>query len=335
MVSSIQTHDSNLHKRAGKRSWKDYLGIAARGFCMGAADVVPGVSGGTMAFILGIYDELINALHSFNIQLVRQLLRLQLSEALSAVPWKFLLALAAGIVSAIALLARPLKHALDTHPSLIFAFFFGLVLASVWVVRRRVERWTLPRAGLLLLAAAGAFALVGLTPTQTPAEPLSFFLSGVVAICAMILPGISGSFILVLLGKYEQLIGAVTQFDASVLIVFVAGCAVGLLSFVRVLRWLLRHYHSATLSALTGFMLGSLRRVWPWQDPNANNALVNVLPSQLDSDVLLATVLALLGMVLVIGLEQLAERRDRTRAMHASARDAMHHPAQVGAEQQM
>ncbi|MFN3704377.1 MAG: DUF368 domain-containing protein [Thermoflexales bacterium] len=302
---------------------------------MGAADVVPGVSGGTMAFILGIYDELINALHSFNIQLIRQLLRLQLSEVLSAVPWKFLLALAAGIVSAIALLARPLKHALDTHPSLVFAFFFGLVLASVWVVRRRVERWTLPRAGLLLLAAAGAFALVGLTPTQTPAEPLSFFLSGVVAICAMILPGISGSFILVLLGKYEQLIGAVTQFDASVLIVFVAGCAVGLLSFVRVLRWLLRHYHGATLSALTGFMLGSLRRVWPWQDPNANNALVNVLPSQLDSDVLLATVLALLGVVLVIGLEQLAKRRDRTRALHASARDAMHHPAQVGAEQQM
>ncbi len=310
MVSDAQTHYERTGARQHKaRSLKDYAGITARGFCMGAADVVPGVSGGTMAFILGIYDELIQALHSFNLQVARNVLRLRLREAFGDVPWQFLVALLVGILSAIALLSRPLKYALDTHPSLVFAFFFGLVLASVWVVRRRVAQWTPALVGLLVVAAAGAFVLVGMAPTQTSSEPIFFFLSGVVAICAMILPGISGSFILVLLGKYEQIISAVTQLNIGVLMVFLAGCVIGLLSFVRVLRWLLRRYHNATLSVLTGFMLGSLRRVWPWQHADADGTLVTLLPSHLSGEVMLAIVLAMVGVVLVIGLEKLAERR--------------------------
>jgi putative membrane protein len=210
------------------------------------------------------------------------------------------------------LLARPLKHALETHPSLVFAFFFGLVLASVLVVRKRVTRWTPTRIGLLGAAAMGAFVLVGLAPTKTPNDPLFLFLSGAIAICAMILPGISGSFILVLLGKYEQVIGAVAQLDIVTLVIFAAGCVVGLLSFVRLLRWLLRHYHDATIAVLTGFMLGSLRRVWPWQDFTADGTLSLAWPAAINGEVILAAALVMIGVGLVLLLERLAEQRGAT-----------------------
>lgn len=306
--------DSTLPKHASSRSFKDYLLISARGFCMGAADVVPGVSGGTMAFILGIYDELIGAIHSINATFIRHVLGLRLREALAHVPWQFLLALLSGIMMAIFLLARPLKHALETHPSLVFAFFFGLVLASVLVVRKRVARWTPTRIGLLVAAALGAFVLVGLAPTETPNNPLVLFLSGMVAICAMILPGISGSFILVLLGKYEQVIGAVAQLDIVTLAIFAAGCIVGLLSFVRVLRRLLCGYHDATIAVLTGFMLGSLRRVWPWQDFTADGTLSLTWPAAINGEVILAAALVVIGVGLVLVLERLAEQRGATAA---------------------
>ena len=291
------------------RSFKDYLLISARGFCMGAADVVPGVSGGTMAFILGIYDELIGAIHSFNGALIRHLIGLHLRQALAQVPWRFLLALMVGIAVAIFLLARPLKYALETHPSLVFAFFFGLVLASVLVVRKRVVCWTPKRISLLGVAALGAFVLVGLAPAETPNTPVVLFLSGLIAICAMILPGISGSFILVLLGKYEQVIGAVAQLDIAPLVVFAAGCVVGLLSFVRVLRWLLHYYQDATVAVLTGFMLGSLRRVWPWQDFGADGVLSLTWPAAINSEVVLAVALVVIGAGVVLLLERLAEQR--------------------------
>jgi putative membrane protein len=307
-----QANTDSTALKNSSRSFKDYLLISARGFCMGAADVVPGVSGGTMAFILGIYDELIGAIHSINGTFIRHVLGLRLREALAQVPWQFLLALMAGIVAAIFLLARPLKHALETHPSLVFAFFFGLVLASVLVVRKRVTRWTPTRIGLLGAAAMGAFVLVGLAPTKTPNDPLFLFLSGAIAICAMILPGISGSFILVLLGKYEQVIGAVAQLDIVTLVIFAAGCVVGLLSFVRLLRWLLRHYHDATIAVLTGFMLGSLRRVWPWQDFTADGTLSLAWPAAINGEVILAAALVMIGVGLVLLLERLAEQRGAT-----------------------
>ena len=307
-----QANTDSTALKNSSRSFKDYLLISARGFCMGAADVVPGVSGGTMAFILGIYDELIGAIHSINGTFIRHVLGLRLREALAQVPWQFLLALMAGIVAAIFLLARPLKHALETHPSLVFAFFFGLVLASVLVVRKRVTRWTPTRIGLLGAAAMGAFVLVGLAPTKTPNDPLFLFLSGAIAICAMILPGISGSFILVFLGKYEQVIGAVAQLDIVTLVIFAAGCVVGLLSFVRLLRWLLRHYHDATIAVLTGFMLGSLRRVWPWQDFTADGTLSLAWPAAINGEVILAAALVMIGVGLVLLLERLAEQRGAT-----------------------
>lgn len=292
---------------ARSRSLLDYLSVTARGFCMGAADVVPGVSGGTMAFILGIYDELLAAIHAVNLGFARRLVQLRWREALAEFPWRFLLALGLGIGLAIAILARPLSHALETHPSLVWAFFFGLVLASVIVVRRRVSRWTPLNLALAGVAVVGSYILVGLAPTETPNDPWFVFLSGAIAICAMILPGISGSFILVLLGKYQHILGAVTRLDVATLLIFAAGCAVGILAFVRLLRWLLRRYHDPTVAVLAGFMLGSLRKVWPWKD--ALDGQTNALPGAFTPEVALAIALMALGVVLVIALDQIAARR--------------------------
>lgn len=297
------------------RSLKDYFWIAARGFCMGAADVVPGVSGGTMAFILGIYDELLNAIHAVNLDFVRRLLTLRWREAFAHFPWRFLLALGLGIGAAIFSLARGLRWMLEHHPSLVWAFFFGLVLASVIVVRKRVRRWTPMAIALAALAAVGAYVLVGLTPTQTPDTPWFLFLSGAIAICAMILPGISGAFILVLLGKYQYVLDAVVHLDVFTLAFVAAGCVVGLLSFVRLLRWLLQHHHDPTVAVLAGFMLGSLRKVWPWKETLAGSVdahfaqEINVLPSAFSPEVGLALALLLLGVALVWGIEYLAARR--------------------------
>jgi putative membrane protein len=303
----------------------EYLGLAARGFCMGAADIVPGVSGGTMAFILGIYEELIQAIHTLNLDFVRRLVRGQWREAFDHFAWPFLLAVGLGIGTAIFTLARGIRWALHHHPSLVWAFFFGLVLASVVTVRKRVARWTganLLAAGLAML---GAYWLVGLLPVRTPDAPWFLFLSGALAICAMILPGISGAFILVLLGKYQTVLEAVVQRDVITLGLVAAGAAVGLMSFARLLRWLLRRYHDLTVAMLTGLMLGSLRKVWPWKETLvlgsgvAHEVEVNVLPGAFTPEVGLAVGLAMLGMVLVLGLDRLtAESRVSPSAEPAS-----------------
>ncbi len=292
---------------ARNRSLIDYFWVTVRGFCMGAADVVPGVSGGTMAFILGIYDELINAIHAVNIRFVRRLISLRWREAFADFPWRFLLALGMGIGLAIVLLSRPLSHALQTSPSLVWAFFFGLVLASVLVVRKRVRRWTPLTIALAGVSIVGAYILVGLTPTETPNDAWFIFISGAIAICAMILPGISGSFILVLLGKYQYILGAVTRLDVATLAIFVAGCATGIVTFARVLRWLLRRYHDPTVAVLAGFMLGSLRKVWPWKEVVDGQA--NVLPQALTPEVALALALMVAGAALVIAIDLIAARQ--------------------------
>ena len=223
----------------GNRSFISYFLIWLKGFCMGAADVVPGVSGGTMAFILGIYEELIGAIRSFDIVFVKRLFSLRIKKALDHVPWPFLLALGIGIFTAIFSLARILSWLLENRPVFIWSFFFGLVLASIFTVGRHLNKWNLPLIGWLLLGAVGAYLLVGMVPVSTPETPWFLVLSGAVAICAMILPGISGSFILVLMGKYDYLLRAVNNRDFLTLALAATGAAIGLISFVRLLSWLL------------------------------------------------------------------------------------------------
>lgn len=240
-------------------------GIFLRGLLMGAADIVPGVSGGTMAFITGIYDTLLGSIRSFDLQFLAKLFRLDIAGAWQHVNGTFLLALLLGIATSILSLAQLVSWLLEFHPVPLWAFFFGLILASALVLLWEVSEWS-AAVVLSLLAGVGIALLIALSPAIRLDFGLAgVFLAGFVAICAMILPGISGSFILVLLGMYGPVLEAIKAFDLVFLLVFAVGCASGLLCFSRVLHWLLHRYHQATMALLTGFLFGSLPVVWPWK----------------------------------------------------------------------
>jgi putative membrane protein len=245
-----------------------------------------------------------------NLNFMRLIVTLHWREALQIFPWRFLLALGFGIATAILSLSRPIHWALEEHPSLVWAFFFGLVLASITVVRKRVQRWTLWLWAVSLLTATLTFHGVALIPVETPHTPFFVFLSGAIAICAMILPGISGAFILVLLGKYRHLLGAVITFDLFILIPFGVGCLIGLLSFSRILRWLFARFPDATIAALSGLMIGSLRKVWPWQIPLTEDSALTALtlPQALTLYDGFAILLMLSGLLVVLSFEKLASR---------------------------
>ena len=232
---------------------------------MGAADIVPGVSGGTIAFITGIYDELIDSIRSVDLAFLRRVLALDIRGAWAHINGTFLLTLALGIGTSIASLARLISWLLEHHPVPLWAFFFGLILASALVLLRQVEGFNPAR--LLCLVAGTGFALsIGLSPVVgLEAGMPGVFLAGFIAICAMILPGISGSFILVLLGMYASVLAAVKSLDLGFLLVLAVGAVCGLICFSRLLHWLLHRYHQATMALLTGFLCGSLAVVWPWK----------------------------------------------------------------------
>lgn len=296
-----------------RRTLMDYLYITARGFCMGAADVVPGVSGGTMAFILGIYDELLHAISAVNLSFIRNILTFKWRDAFAGFPWKFLLALGIGILAAVFTLAEGLSYVLHHHPEFVWAFFFGLVLASISLVRKRVKNWSPVLVVTALLVALGLFWLIGVAPVETPNTPVYLFFSGFLAICAMILPGISGAFILVLLGKYAFILDSIIKLDILMLAVFAAGCVAGLLSFVRILRRLLTSHHDMTISVLMGMMIGSLRKVWPWKDTLMTDESGYVqealaLPEAFTTDVAFSIGLMILGVLVIVAMNYQANR---------------------------
>jgi len=256
------------------------IGLFFKGMAMGAADVVPGVSGGTVAFITGIYEELINSLTAFNLKAVKLLLSGNIKAVWQHVNATFLLVLFGGILTSIFSLTKFISWALNTHPKLVWGYFFGLIAASVVLIGRQIKFSQWSNAAVFVLAAWLAFELTRLSSVATTPSQLFFFVAGAIAICAMILPGISGSFILLLLGMYQPVIDAVHNFNGLILGTFALGCATGLLSFTHLLSWLLRHFHAATLAALTGFMLGSLNKVWPWKASLEDTIDSNVWPSQ-------------------------------------------------------
>ncbi len=244
---------------------QSFPGIVLRGLLMGAADIVPGVSGGTMAFITGIYARLLSAITAFNFALLRRLLRGDWVGAWRSVDGTFLVALLTGILISVLSLAQLISHLLVTQPLVLWSLFFGLILASALLLLRRVERFG-PGVALGLLFGAAAAAFVGLSPALAfPAGPAGFFFAGFIAICAMILPGISGSFILVLLGMYARVLAAIDSFSLLPLALFALGAGCGLLAFSRALRFLLEQFHGPTMATLTGFLVGSLPVVWPWK----------------------------------------------------------------------
>lgn len=258
---------------AGDISWKDLPRVMGSGVAMGTADVVPGVSGGTMAVACGIYMELLGAINSINARALQALARLRLRDALQEIHWRFMLSLGIGIVMAFVVMLRVvgLPRLLQEHPEHVFGVFFGLVLGSVFVLGRRISGWSVQLAGMLALGAALGFGIVNLVPVSTPESPVFVFFCGMIAICAMLLPGISGSFVLLILGKYEYVMGSVERllrFDLSALAVvvpFALGCLVGIASFSRVLTWLLRRWQQPMMALLTGLLVGSLWRIWPFQ----------------------------------------------------------------------
>lgn len=232
---------------------------------MGAADVVPGVSGGTIAFIAGIYERLLAAIHAIGPGTLGLWRREGAAAAWRQVDGGFLLTLGCGIVASVLLLARPVTWLLEHQPVLIWSFFFGLIAASVVLCGKRVRHWS---PGPVLGLAAGtalAWTVGVLQPATAPESLVYYFLAGALAICAMILPGISGSFILLLLGAYLPVMQAIKSLDLVVIAVFGAGCVTGLMAFSRLLTWMFRHRHDLTVATLSGFLLGSLSIVWPWK----------------------------------------------------------------------
>ncbi|WP_221627039.1 DUF368 domain-containing protein [Pontibacter sp. Tf4] len=311
-----------------RRSLKEYLLLFSKGVAMGAADVVPGVSGGTIAFISGIYEELLDSIRSVNGEAVKLLLRFNLAGFWKHINGNFLVGLLAGIGFSIVLLSRVVLYLLANEPEMLWAFFFGLIVASTVVVAKKITKWTPAVVLAFILGAAIAYWVTIATPTQTPDAYWFIFISGAIAICAMILPGISGSFILVLLAKYEYILGAVRDLKVATILTFGAGCLVGILSFSHVLNWMLKHYHNLTVSLLTGFMLGSLNKVWPWKQTLETytdrhgevKPLVekNVLPTDYleltgnEPYLLYGTLLAIFGFALVYFIDKITDDHTTT-----------------------
>lgn len=292
------------------RTIKDYVTLALKGMAMGAADVVPGVSGGTIAFIVGIYDELINSIKSINAHSLKLLFTGKIPSFWKAINGNFLFSILLGIGISVFSLAELITWLLVTHPIMVWAFFFGLVLASTWFVSKDIKEWNVKTVASFIVGAAVAYYITVATPTETPSNLLFIFLCGVIAICAMILPGISGSFILVLLGKYFYIMDAVKGLKFEVLLVFAAGALIGITSFSRVLSFALARFRNSTLALLTGFMLGSLNKVWPWKEKIAMadgfELEKNILPNAFLAE---AIVLAIIGFFLVYFLEKLSQKK--------------------------
>ena len=315
--------------QAGQNSYSRDLRIAGCGFAMGAADIVPGVSGGTVALILGVYERLIEAITRCDSTFLKLLCGRQWRAAAEYIDLRFVVALGFGIATGIGGLASLMNYLLTNQLSLTFATFTGMIIASSLIVARRIPKWNVQHVGLLLLGAIVALRLVTLSALQNPPDTLWYlFLCGMVGITAMILPGISGAFILLLLNRYHYITdsikglvhGDINFAVIGALFVFGLGCLTGLLSFSRVLRWLLSRYHDGTMAVLCGFMVGSLYRLWPFQrditpdiEKFKHKTFENFLPDAVSSHVALAILLCVCGILVVLVLDVIGRQAERTR----------------------
>jgi putative membrane protein len=312
-----------------KRKIKDYVLIGLKGIGMGMADVIPGVSGGTIAFITGIYEELLSSIKN----LPAALKTLVTGKFNLRLFWKningnFMFALLSGIFISILSLAKLMTYLLVHYPIPVWSFFFGLILASVWFVLRDVDKWNVPRASSLILGIIAGYLITVISPSETTNDLWFIFLAGGVAICAMILPGISGSFILLLLGKYAYILTALTEINIPVIVVFALGATIGIISFSHFLSWLLRNYNSLTIAFLAGIMFGSLNKIWPWKQVvestvNSHGETIplteeNILPATYGeltgepSHVLYAIVMILAGFSIIFIIDMAAKKLKAT-----------------------
>ena len=308
-----------------KRTLKEYLLITLKGIGMGAADVVPGVSGGTIAFITGIYKELIDSIKSINISALKLLLKGDIKLFWKTINGTFLLSIITGIGISIFSLAKIMKYLLENQPILIWSFFFGLIVASIIYIAKEIKKWKAETIISLLLGMITAYWITVISPAEANATNWYILLSGSIAICAMILPGISGSFILVLLGMYKFILVAVSDLNISILAIFLFGALIGIIVFSNLLSWLLKKYYDLTIALLTGFMAGSLNKVWPWKEAinniSSQNELSllmekNILPSRYSeitgnsSMLLWAIILAVFGFSIIFIAEKYINKKE-------------------------
>ena len=317
-----------------RKLFPDYLIITLKGLAMGAADVVPGVSGGTIAFISGIYQELIDSINNVNLSVLKTLKKDGLKAAWEQVNGSFLLALVTGIGISILTFSKIITHLLETQPILVWSFFFGLIIASITLIWKEITSWKLVDILFLLIGITISYYITIARPVSSPDSYWYLFLSGFIAIIAMILPGISGAFILLLMGSYETVIGTINTFREGLtsanseiltqallkLGIFALGCIIGLKSFSKVLHWMFANHKNTTLTLLVGFMVGSLNKVWPWKEVletriNSHGEVVpyidkSILPQNFDGQpqILTAIILAIIGFIVIFGMEKLAAK---------------------------
>ena len=306
-----------------KRNFVDYFILVFKGMAMGAADVVPGVSGGTIAFISGVYEELIATLNSINLNSLKTLKLQGVSATWKKINGNFLLALSGGILLSILSLSKLVAWLLHEEPVLLWAFFFGLVLASIIFVLKKINQWNSAVFLGLILGGVFAYQLTQLNALGNSDSNWYLFLSGAIAICAMILPGISGAFILVILGSYANVLQALNDKDIAKITIFMTGALIGILSFSRLLKWLFKRFKNMTLAVLTGFMIGALSKIWPWKKTlsfreNSDGISVPlkeqcIAPFSFDGDpqILSAIGLMLFGFLMIFFLEKIGAKNKK------------------------
>ncbi len=308
------------------KNFFNYLMVTIKGICMGAADVIPGVSGGTIAFMTGIYEDLVGSINAINAEALKLLFTGKVKQFWKQINGNFLLSLIIGILISVMSLAKLMQYLLNFHPIQTWAFFFGLIVASSIFILRGISGWKTKDVITLIAGIALGVVICTLSPTKTPDGLWFIFLCGAIAICAMILPGISGSFILLILGKYEYMMSTIANIvsgkgeamDFIILAVFAVGAAIGIVAFSKFLHWLLKRFHRTTLLVLAGFIIGSLVKVWPWsnmeavtlsQFPEAQTIkeegadIATMFAGQVNMHIGGAVLFALIGFSLVIGIE--------------------------------
>lgn len=309
----------------GKRTNKQYAFLTLKGMAMGAADVVPGVSGGTIAFISGIYEELISTINAINLSAIKTLFQKGVKPFWKQINGNFLVFLFSGIILSITLFSSIVIGLLESHPILVWSFFLGLIIASIWLVGKTINKWDAKTILGLLIGTGLALWVSSIQTVASVDASWYIVLSGSIAICAMILPGISGSFILILLGSYHTVYGAIKEMNLEIIGLFALGCIIGLLSFSKVLKYLFAKFKNITIAILTGFMVGSIYKVWPWKVKIGSEPLVvhsdgrkdymmsNVLPSAYegDSQIVFSIFCLLMGIALIVVLERVGPKEEK------------------------
>lgn len=304
-----------------RRTLKDYFVITLKGMAMGAADVVPGISGGTIAFISGIYQELIDSINKINLSAFKILKEEGIKSAWKYINGNFFFALLLGVGISILSLAKGIKFLLENHPIGVWSFFFGLMVASVLFLWKDIKKWDLSGILALLGSAFLAYYITIIPPLASNDGLIFLFFAGALAICAMILPGISGAFILVLLGAYHTVLSAIDTFDIKIILAVGIGAIFGILSFSKALKWLFENKRNTIMAGLTGFIIGSLNKVWPWKevldkeiDAHGKEIILlekSILPSHFNGDpqLLQSILLAIGGFLLIFIMEKIASKK--------------------------